>query len=60
MCTCGQGYLSNKTAIVNMSMALYSPQKALTALKFLKSNKPLYALVEMNEQWYDQALANDE
>lgn len=32
----------------------------LTALRFLKSNNPLYALVEVNEQWFDQALTNDE
>ena len=36
------------------------PQKALTALRLLKSNNPLYALVEVNEQWFDRALTNDE
>ena len=36
------------------------PQVVLDALGFLKSSNPLYALVEVNEQWLDQAVANDE
>ena len=36
------------------------PQVVLDTLRFLKSTNPLYALVEVNEQWLDQAVANDE
>ena len=37
-----------------------TPQKPLDALKFLKANNPLYAHIEVNEQWFEQAMANDE
>ena len=37
-----------------------TPQKALNALRFLKAHNPLYAHVELNEQWLEQAMANDE
>ena len=37
-----------------------TPQKTLDALKFLQANNPLYAHVSVNEQWVEQAMANDE
>ena len=37
-----------------------TPQKPLIALTFLKAKNPLYSDVEVNEDWFDQALANDE
>ena len=37
-----------------------TPQKPLDALKFLKTNNPLYADVDINEQWFEEALTNDE
>ena len=37
-----------------------TPQKTLDALKFLQANNPLYAHFSVNEQWVEQAMANDE
>ena len=37
-----------------------TPQKAMNALKCLKAHNPLYAHVELNEQWLEQAMTNDE
>ena len=37
-----------------------SPEKVLTALKWLKQNNPLYADIDINEEWLEQAMANDE
>jgi hypothetical protein len=36
------------------------PQKLLDALRFLKANNPLYAEIDVNEQWVEEAMANDE
>ena len=36
------------------------PQKLLDALWFLKANNPLYADIDVNEQWVEEAMANDE
>ena len=36
------------------------PQKLLDALRFLKANNPLYADIDVNEQWLEEAMANDE
>ena len=36
------------------------PQKLLDALRFLKANNPLYADIDVNEQWVEEAMANDE
>ena len=35
-------------------------QKPLDASKFLKTNNPLYADIDINEQWFEEALTNDE
>ena len=35
-------------------------QKLLDALRFLKANNPLYADIDINEQWVEEAMANDE
>ena len=37
-----------------------TPQKPLDALKFSKTNNPLYADIDINEQWFEEALTNDE
>ena len=37
-----------------------SPEKVLTALRWLKQNNPLYANTDMNDDWLDQAIANDD
>jgi hypothetical protein len=37
-----------------------SPEKVLTALRWLKENNPLYANVDINDEWLDQAMANDD
>ena len=37
-----------------------SPEKVLTALKWLKQNNPLYTDIDINEEWLEQAMANDE
>ena len=37
-----------------------SPEKVLTALRWLKQNNPLYADIDINEQWLEQAVSNDE
>ena len=36
------------------------PQKVLDALRYLKANNPLYADIDINEQWVEEAMANDE
>ena len=36
------------------------PQKLLDALRFLKANNPLYADIDVNEQWVEEAMANNE
>ena len=35
-------------------------QKPINALQFLKGNNSLYSDVQVNEEWFDKALANDE
>ena len=37
-----------------------SPEKVLTALRWLKQNNPLYADIDIKEEWLQQAMANDE
>ena len=37
-----------------------SPEKILCALRWLKQNNPLYADIDINEQWLEQAICNDE
>ena len=37
-----------------------TPQKPLIALSFLKAKNPLYSDVKVNEEWFEQALTNDE
>ena len=37
-----------------------TPQKPLIVLSFLKAKNPLYSDVEVNEEWFEQELANDE
>ena len=32
----------------------------MNALKYLKAHNPLYAHVQLNDQWLDEAMANDE
>ena len=36
------------------------PQKLMDALRYLKANNPLYADVDINEQWIEEAMVNDE
>ena len=36
------------------------PQKLLDSLRFLKGSNPLYADIDVNEQWVEEAMANDE
>ena len=36
------------------------PEKVLTALRWLKQNNPLYADIDINEEWLEQALADDQ
>ena len=36
------------------------PQKLLDTLSFLKANNTLYADIDVNEQWVEEAMANDE
>ena len=40
--------------------AYISPEKVLTALRWLKQNNPLYADIDINQEWLEQAKANDE
>ena len=41
-------------------MTIYiTPQKLLDALTFLKDNNPLYADIDVNEEWLTAAMAND-
>ena len=37
-----------------------TPQKLLDALRFLKANIPLYTDIDVNEQWLETAMANNE
>ena len=36
-----------------------SPEKLMKALEWLKANNPLYANVNVNEQWISESLASD-
>ena len=36
-----------------------SPEKLINALRWLKANNPVYAHVDINENWVNQALGND-
>ena len=36
-----------------------TPQKLLDALSFLKANNPLYAGIDVNQEWLESAMAND-
>ena len=36
------------------------PQKVLDALRYLKANNPLYADIDVNEQWLEEAMGNSE
>ena len=36
-----------------------TPQKLLDGLTFLKANNPLYANIDVNEEWLEAAMAND-
>ena len=36
-----------------------TPQKFLDALRFLRANNPLYADINVNEQWVEAAMGND-
>ena len=36
------------------------PQKILDALSYLKANNPLYADIDINEQWVEETMANDD
>ena len=35
------------------------PQKLIAALRYLKANNPLYSDIDINEQWVEEAMAND-
>ena len=37
-----------------------TPEKLTNALRWLKINNPLYADIEVNDDWLEQALASDE
>ena len=37
-----------------------SPEKVLTTLRWLKQNNPLYADIDINDEWLEQAMGNDE
>ena len=37
-----------------------TPQNLLDALKFLKSNNPLYCDIKINDQWFEETIANDD
>ena len=37
-----------------------SPERVMNALRWLKANNPLYADIDINEEWLQQALTNDE
>ena len=39
---------------------LVTPQKPLDALRFLKTNNPLYCDIEINDQRFEEAIANDD
>ena len=36
------------------------PQKIVDALRYLKANNPLYANIDVNEQWVEEAMGDDE
>ena len=40
--------------------AYISSEKVLTALRWLEQNNPLYADIDINQEWLEQAKANDE
>ena len=37
-----------------------TPRKPLDALRFLKAQNPLYCDIEINDQWFEEAVANDD
>ena len=37
-----------------------TPHKPLDALRFLKAQNPLYCDIEINDQWFEEAIANDD
>ena len=37
-----------------------TPEKVMNALRWLKANNPLYADIEINDEWLEQAMSNDE
>jgi len=37
-----------------------SPEKVLTALRWLKRNNPLYSNIDIDEEWLEQAMSNNE
>ena len=37
-----------------------TPQKPLDALRFLKAQNPLYCDIEINQQWLEEAIDNDD
>ena len=36
-----------------------SPEKILSALRWLKQNNPMYADIDIYEEWLEQAVSND-
>ena len=53
--------LKRKLAYTGHYMYDYiSPEKVLSALRWLKQNNPLYAETDINEDWLEQAVSNDE
>ena len=53
--------LKRKLAYTGHYMYDYiSPEKVLSALRWLKQNNPLYAETDINEDWVEQAVSNDE
>ena len=37
-----------------------TPQKPLDASRFLKTNNPLYCDIEINDQWFEEAMCSDD
>ena len=37
-----------------------SPERVLTALRWLKQNNSVYADIDINEQWLEQTVSNDQ
>ena len=36
-----------------------SPERVMNALSWLKTNNPLYADIDINDNWLEESLAND-